>query len=131
MDRIIKFRAWYKKENRWITQNYHIDCNGDFYPYTDTNEYDWNIDCLQIEICQYTGRKDKYGVEIYESDLVNFTANYSTKPCGYMIGQVVFQENQWMLKNEKGLYSISEETDDFYCKSEVIGNIYENENLLK
>ncbi len=47
-----------------------------------------------------------------------------------MKGVVEFYGNEWVIKNENEYYSIQEETDEFYYKSKVIGNIYENKELL-
>ena len=80
-------------------------------------------------IGQYTGIKDKNGVKIFEGDVVSFRANYSSKPCGNMDGVVVFESLQWVILNKNGSYSINEETDEFYCKSEVIGNIHQQPEL--
>ena len=78
----------------------------------------------------FTGLHDKNGKEIYEGDVVSFVANYSSKPCGYMNGMVEFKDLQWLLTNKNGSYSIMEETDEFYAKSEIVANIYENPEFL-
>ena len=141
--RTIKFRAWHKPTSRmyWFDLLWGSVGNSGTgwigmlpieqkerksiksFSQADDRE---NLDPTDCIFMQFTGLTDKNGIEIFENDLVNFRANYSSKPCGYMNGQVVFEENQWMLKNENGLYSIAEETDEFYCKSEVIGNAYQN-----
>lgn len=82
------------------------------------------------EYMRFTGLVDGKGKDIYEGDVVEFRANYSSKPCGYMKGKIVFNDLQWMIKNEHGYYSISDETDEFYYKSEVIGNVFENPEIL-
>lgn len=78
----------------------------------------------------FTGLVDKNGKEIFEKDIVEFRANYSSKPCGYMKGEIVFNDLQWMIKNEYGYYSISDETDEFSYDSEVVGNAFENPELI-
>jgi uncharacterized phage protein (TIGR01671 family) len=68
-------------------------------------------------LMQYTGLKDKNGKDIYEGDIC--------KNDGGMIGEIVFNEFAWMFRWKSGNYY------PFGQWCEVIGNIYENPELLK
>jgi len=118
MSREIKFRAWNNIVGRMS------DC------YTIEEFHKQEVNFNNITLMQFIGLKDGEKLDIYENDLVEFRANYTNKPCGYLIGQVVFYQNSWMLKVNDDYYSILEETDEFYCYSRVIGNIYKNPELL-
>mgnify|MGYP001233689767 FL=1 len=76
-------------------------------------------------LMQYTGLKDKNGKEIYEGDIIR----ESDGDGGYIYAKVVYYKDGFMGK-EKGFepeYPIS----DFKNETEVIGNIYENPELLE
>ena len=125
--REIKFRAWDKKEQRLLK----VDC---IYFHTKSLTLDLkkclnltDRDFKDIEIMQFTGLKDKNGKEICEGDIVK----RDWKDEGSMNkGQDLFVCE---LKNQRWLHRIDLEewSDIFEEKDEVIGNIYENPELLE
>jgi uncharacterized phage protein (TIGR01671 family) len=91
----------------------------------------------QLEIMQYTGLKDKDGKEVYEGDIILKRCEYNrqTYKCWY---EVIYEDTGFYLKllNSYAVDSyavvnagiiVSFPYGDFY----VIGNIYENPELLK
>lgn len=76
---------------------------------------------------QYTGLKDKNGVEIYEGDIVK-EPYYVDEINGFLLLEVVFKDGEFLGKvlNKKG-FGLQRLT----MYREVIGNIYENPELLK
>ena len=124
--REIKFRAWDKQEKRmfdvlgisWydgvIFESY-ADAGVEWY----SKEIKHNIsDCI---LMQYTGLKDKNGKEIYEGDIVRDQDGnlYQVKYAKYYIYPfgAIFPHRPKEIVNE------------YEC--EVIGNIYENPELLE
>ena len=114
MNRQLKFRAWDTKYGIMLDS----DSSGISYIFALAKK-----DGLTIQ--QYTGLKDKNGVEIYEGDIVKATSDQYTNE--NFVGKVIFDEGcflTWINKNDiRGLWG----EDDI----EVIGNIFENKDLLE
>lgn len=86
----------------------------------------------RVKLMQYTGLKDKNGKEIYEGDICKFYSYMEEKS---KISDVVFIEGGFELRSSELVREVLEYTkEDKEPKSfnlEVIGNIYENPELLK
>jgi uncharacterized phage protein (TIGR01671 family) len=84
----------------------------------------------EIELMEYTGLKDKNGIEIYESDICKVNTFK-----GICIGEVVFRKGCfWVLFEE--FNTVKNVLDPLHDNSkgtnfEVIGNIYQNPELLQ
>ena len=108
-----KFRSWddYNREMLDLQEQ-------------DTNPYNIS-DFAQHNIMQCTGLKDKNGKLIYEGDIVKIFHVSGTMQ-GKLFTDVV-EWNQLRCRFDTERYGVFDE-DDIY---EVIGNIYENPELLE
>lgn len=137
--REFKFRVWNIKDKEWDNPAILeiFDKSGIFRPLYDPVE--------NYVIQQFTGLKDKYGKEIYEGDIIK-SKRWWTKPFvkdGHVdyefiegeeeIAQIFFGNCSFLVSFEHLRYDDVDEITkhDVPHRLEVIGNIFENPDLLK
>jgi len=128
--REIKFRAYIKSEAEMVdveTIDWHdkyIISETGFNTDPETGEEDIQFMFDDIELMQYTGLKDKNGKEIYEGDILKIKPNNSIAEVGWD------EDGYYGVMIDGRCYAFGAGTDIKVRTSEVIGNIYENPELL-
>ncbi|MDH8064129.1 YopX family protein, partial [Lactococcus lactis subsp. lactis] len=124
---IPKLRAWDKQDER---MSY-----GEVEYCYDMIEYRFDHLCTEadedVEFMQSTGLKDKNGVEIYEGDVINYRNSFRNPMTGsgsLSINRdfkIIFENGEFKAKG----FDIR--LKNILSYSEVIGNVYENPELLR
>lgn len=132
--RINEFRAWVESDK---VMSYKVmvgntDENDENYTSSIIwNGHDWvHFDSGSgIHVMQYTGLRDKNGVKIFEGDIVRFKFKNETR-----IGFVEYVRSSFLINageiicDNKIRHSFSNASSK---EHEIIGNIYENSDLLE
>ena len=133
--REILFRAKRKNNGEWVEGSYHhqTDYYGDLCDthyiingnVTDTEGYGEHYEIDPETLCQFTGMVDKNGRRIWENDIIKHEISdtigvvkwYHEDYVGWYVDDVVVDEQQF--------------TDEMWNECEVIGNIFDQPELLK
>ena len=131
MSREIKFRAWDKTKNEMVFDGIEYEIRLLNLPSIEghpiesqigfSNDYDGRI----FELMQFTGLHDQNGVEIYESDIVKYDYDDMYDPSG------IHYPHKGKIETTIIEFESISDFPDLPNNIEIIGNIYENPELME
>lgn len=127
---IPKYRAWDSWRKRMsVVDRIYIDTKG-VRLYDDFGEY-WR-DFSDVELMQSTGLKDKNGKEIFEGDIItNGTSIVDVKTHQTLGFYTVVNGEERFFGSNTSIKDFENDVEEFSSTTEIIGNIYENSELLE
>ena len=133
MNRHIKFRVWDVKNKKFLPESYFailgngkliVTLSGYYNDFTNTNQDDYVIQ-------QYTGLTDKNGNLIFEGDIVQYNQNSSYDNMDF-IAKWSDDKLGFIFQSNSGEQLVNQTPHlNRFKHLEVVGNIFEHENLLK
>lgn len=119
----MKVRGYSLDEGQWI-KGFGAEYNDDLETYL-VHNYRGFFEVDGESIGEYTGYKDINDIEICEGDIVQ-----TTRGLNYIIGAVIYRKASWYIQSKEG-YNVRLISIFSTAENKIIGNVYENKELLE
>ena len=125
---IPRYRAWIKSL-KWMCDVTNISFDSKFVDICQQGDTErcteMSVEFDEIKLMQSTGLKDKNGKEIFEGDIVKMAKDVYSKPTYYEV-----------VRHRGGAYRLESKQHGCelwlrHTECEVVGNVYENKELME
>ena len=121
----MKYKLWCKNKNEWEKDNWVILPNGDLM-WVEYGNLVGGVYMKNHILVKSTGVKDIEGKEIYEGDIIRYWDNFDER---YKLAIIKFDKGSFIMTNDRINWNIGVTNKD--DKIKIVGNIYENKDLIK
>ena len=121
----MKYRLWCKDKNEWEKDSWVILPNGNLM-WVEYGNLVGGVYMKNHILVRSTEFKDIEGKEIYEGDIIRYWDNFDER---YKLAIIKFDKGSFIMINDGIRWNIylTDENDEI----KIVGNIYENKDLLK
>ena len=121
----MKYRLWCKDKNEWEKDDWVILPNGDLM-WVEYGNLVGGVYMKNHTLIRSTEFKDTEGKEIYEGDIIRYWDGVEER---YKLAVIKFDAGGFIMINDRIRWNIylTDENDEI----KIVGNIYENKDLLK
>ena len=121
----MKYRLWCKDKNEWEKDSWVILPNGNLM-WVEYGNLVGGVYMKNHVLVKSTGFKDIEGKEIYEGDIIRYWDNFDER---YKLAIIKFDKGSFIMTNDRINWDIGLTNKD--DKIKIVGNIYENKDLIK
>ena len=121
----MKYRLWCKDKNEWEKDSWVILPNGNLM-WVEYGNLVGGVYMKNHILVRSTGFKDIEGKEIYEGDIIRYWDNFDEH---YKLAVIKLDKGGFIITNNRINWDIGLTNKD--DKIKIVGNIYENKDLIK
>ena len=121
----MKYRLWCKDKNEWEKDSWVILPNGNLM-WVEYGNLVGGVYMKNHVLVKSTGFKDIEGKEIYEGDIIRYWDNFDEH---YRLAVIKLDKGGFIITNNRINWNIGLTNKD--DKIKIVGNIYENKDLIK